>query len=73
MNQFVVVGHYLAKVTHLLVGVTERVAHLCYARTDNLRMTVDRKLTFVTVRHEVVNQNIQTESCSAGHGVCMLL
>ena len=68
-----VVGDYLARVTHLLVGVTERFAHSCYARTDNLRMTVDRKLTCVTVRHEVVNQNIQTESCTAGHGVCMLL
>ena len=39
-------------------------------------MTVDRKLTFFTVRHEIyrlfrlyslVNQDMRTESCTAGH------
>ena len=51
-----------------------RNAKRAYARTDNRRMTVDRKLTFFTVHHEIhrlfplyslVNQDMRTEWCIA--------
>ena len=45
-------------------------------------MTVDRKFTSFTVRHEIhrlfrlylqVNQYLRTESCTAGHRVCIVI
>ena len=42
-------------------------------RTENQRMTVDRKLTYLFRLYSLVNQDIQTESCTADHIVCMPL
>ena len=59
-----------------------RLSGIIRSRTDTRRMTVDRKLTFSIVRHEIhrlfrlyslVNQDMRTESCTAGHRICMLL
>ena len=78
-------GEYRSVCSSLLISYGLTLINTCMkvllSRTDNQRMTVDRKFTFFTVRHEIhslfrlhslVNQYMRTESCTAGHRACVL-